>query len=106
MRLAEALKSAPNDPYIVLLILTDGCIHDMEATKTSLVNSSHLPLSIIIVGIGNDDFDNMVVLDGDDGLIDTDGRKAIRDLVQFVPFNEFKDNPSLLAKHVLEELPT
>jgi hypothetical protein len=25
--------------------------------------------------------------------------------VQFVPYNEFKQNPELLAKNVLEELP-
>jgi hypothetical protein len=52
------------------LILTDGEIHDMEATKSSIVNASHLPLSIIIVGIGNSDFTNMEILDGDNGLID------------------------------------
>lgn len=42
----------------------------MEATKTSIVAASHLPLSIIIVGVGNEDFSNMEILDGDDGLID------------------------------------
>jgi hypothetical protein len=64
MRLAESMKDAPNDPYFVLLILTDGVIHDMEDTKSSIVNASHLPLSIIIVGVGNEDFENMVILDG------------------------------------------
>lgn len=56
MKLANAMKNSPDDPYFVLLILTDGEIHDMEPTKTSIVNSSHLPLSIIIIGIGNEDF--------------------------------------------------
>lgn len=37
----------------------------MEATKSSIVAASHLPLSIIIVGIGNADFTNMEILDGD-----------------------------------------
>ena len=60
----------------MLLILTDGVIHDMESTKTSLINSSHLPLSIIIVGVGNADFNNMEVLDGDSGLVDRYGVKA------------------------------
>ena len=37
MKLANAMKGSPDDPYFVLLILTDGEIHDMEATKTSIV---------------------------------------------------------------------
>ena len=37
MKLADAMKNSPSDPYFVLLILTDGEIHDMEATKTSIV---------------------------------------------------------------------
>lgn len=59
MKLANAMKDSPEDPYFVLLILTDGEIHDMEPTKTSIVQASHLPLSIIIIGIGNEDFVNM-----------------------------------------------
>jgi hypothetical protein len=48
----------------------------------------------------------MIKLDNDDlSLCDSKGRKAQRDLVQFVPFNEFRNNPELLAKNVLEELP-
>ena len=48
----------------------------------------------------------MNTLDGDDvPLVDDMGRKTKRDLVQFVPFNEYKNNPELLAKNVLYELP-
>lgn len=43
----------------------------MEATKTSIVAASHLPLSVIIIGIGNADFTNMEILDGDQGLYDS-----------------------------------
>lgn len=42
----------------------------MGVAKQSIVDSSHLPLSIIIVGIGNEEFKNMEILDGDDGLWD------------------------------------
>lgn len=48
-----------------MLILTDGAIHDFQATVDSIVSGSNLPLSIVIVGIGNDDFSNMDKLDGD-----------------------------------------
>jgi len=42
--------------YHILLILTDGCIHDMRNTKDLIVEASGYPLSIIIVGVGDADF--------------------------------------------------
>ena len=52
--------------YHVLLILTDGVIHDMQVTKQLIVQASELPLSIIIVGVGGGDFGQMEELDSDD----------------------------------------
>lgn len=52
--------------YFIMLILTDGIITDMPQTREAIVNASSLPLSIIIVGIGNADFEAMHVLDGDE----------------------------------------
>lgn len=40
-------------------------------------------------------------LDGDTGLYDSQGRKAQRDIVQFVPFREVQYNPDMLAKQLL-----
>ena len=92
--------------YHIIMILTDGMIDDMAATKDSLVAASFLPISVIIIGIGNGDFSKMDVLDADENpLYDSSGRKADRDLVQFVPYNKFKDNPQRLAEQVLEEIP-
>jgi len=48
-----------------MLILTDGEIHDMDKTKDLVVAMSDFPISIIIVGIGQADFTNMEILDGD-----------------------------------------
>ena len=45
------------------------------------MSASNLPLSIIIIGVGNADFTNMEILDGDDGLWDDNGNKATRDIV-------------------------
>eukprot|EP01027_Heterolobosea_sp_BB2_P009704 GEZU01014294.1.p1 GENE.GEZU01014294.1~~GEZU01014294.1.p1 ORF type:complete len:479 (+),score=115.69 GEZU01014294.1:68-1438(+) len=39
--------------YFILLIITDGIITDMDNTIDAIVNASSLPLSIIIVGVGN-----------------------------------------------------
>lgn len=52
---------ASRDKYLILLILTDGEIHDMEATISSIIDSCDLPMSILIVGVGNDNFENMEV---------------------------------------------
>jgi len=50
----------------VLLILTDGAIHDMSAVKSLIVNCSELPTSIVIVGIGeSEEFELMEELDSD-----------------------------------------
>lgn len=70
----------------------------MDRTVDCLVSNSHLPLSIIIVGIGKANFGNMNILDGDNGLFDSKGRKAKRDIVQFVPFNQVSGNPDVLAR--------
>ena len=48
------------------MILTDGIISDMEKTIDQIVRGADLPLSIVIVGVGNADFTSMDVLDADD----------------------------------------
>jgi len=79
-----------------------------------IIDGSKLPLSIIIVGVGNANFDRMEELDSDGGLLQSDTKLAERDIVQFVPFDEIirknanKSNEvakELLAKEVLAEIP-
>lgn len=59
------------------------------------------------MGVGNADFSMMDKLDGDQEALfsETYRKYAAADIVQFVPFNEFKNNPTLLAKETLNELP-
>ena len=100
------LREGQQMSYNILMILTDGQINDMNQTIDALVEASFLPISVIIVGIGNGNFGNMDILDADDNpLYDRRRRKADRDLVQFVPFNDFKNDPPKLAEQVLEEIP-
>jgi len=95
-----------NLEYHVLMILTDGIINDMNETIDALVEGSFLPLSVIIIGIGNANFENMKDLDADDkSLISSKGVESKRDLVQFVPFSEFHHDGEKLAEKVLEEIP-
>ena len=97
--------------YYILMILTDGVIIDMNETIDCIVEASKLPLSIIIIGIGEADFTNMKILDGDEKpLINSYGEIRKRDIVQFVKFNQYKDKNGIkdeteLAAEVLKEIP-
>ncbi|KAM4833484.1 copine-7 [Thomomys bottae] len=106
MAAAEELTGEASQ-YYILLILTDGVVTDMADTREAIVRASHLPMSIIIVGVGNADFTDMQVLDGDDGVLRSPrGQPALRDIVQFVPFRDLKNaSPAALAKCVLAEVP-
>ena len=107
------LKENPyENHYEILMILTDGIINDMKETTKLLVECASLPLSVIIIGIGDADFSNMVVLDGDEEpLKDFDGNVTKRDLVQFVEYEKFKkcvysnNDFKELNEEVLKEIP-
>jgi len=58
----------------------------MDKTIDLAIKAANLPLSIIIVGVGNADFSKMNQLDGDNGLFGSGGKKCPRDIIQFVPF--------------------
>ncbi len=93
--------------YAILLFITDGQISDMDETIDEIVESSYLPMSIIIIGVGNADFHNMNILDADDEpLTSRYGKKQQRDNVQFVSFLEFENNYDKLTEQVLAEIPT
>uniref|UniRef100_A0A6B2L0E4 C2 domain-containing protein n=1 Tax=Arcella intermedia TaxID=1963864 RepID=A0A6B2L0E4_9EUKA len=105
---ARALQVSQEDvqAYLILLIITDGEITDMDNTIAEIVEASYLPMSIVIVGVGPADFFKMELLDGDDGLLKTRNRTAERDIVQFVPFRDYKKAPpEALAAAVLAEIP-
>uniref|UniRef100_A0A8C1D3T5 Copine I n=1 Tax=Cyprinus carpio carpio TaxID=630221 RepID=A0A8C1D3T5_CYPCA len=107
-RIASGAAQQPNAAqYFVLLIITDGEITDLDQTRQSIVNSSKLPMSIIIVGVGEADFKAMEFLDGDNGVLKSvTGEPVARDIVQFVPFKQFASAPKeALAQSVLAEVP-
>lgn len=85
----------------------------MHLTKRAIICASSLPISIIIVGVGDAEFDAMDELDSDDVRLTVDGLYAERDIVQFVPLNKFLSRTGMpfiksqtdLAKEVLAEIP-
>uniref|UniRef100_A0A673JD78 Copine-3 n=1 Tax=Sinocyclocheilus rhinocerous TaxID=307959 RepID=A0A673JD78_9TELE len=103
----QALQQDTAAQYFTLLIITDGVISDMDETRHAIVQAAKLPMSIIIIGVGNADFTAMEFLDGDSSALRSyTGEEAVRDIVQFVPFRDFRNAPKeTLAKSVLAELP-
>lgn len=72
----------------------------MDQTRQAIVNGSKLPMSIIIVGVGEADFKAMEVLDGDNGVLKSlSGEPVARDIVQFVPFKQFANVRAPLPKN-------
>lgn len=97
--------------YTVLLILTDGVINDKEQTIQAIINASSLPVSVLILGLGNEDFTEMEKLDGDSNILTSrSGQKTKRDIVQFVSMRKMAKyqgatRQAQIAKSLLEELP-
>lgn len=95
-----------NLKYTILMILTDGIINDMNECIDLLIKADKLPLSVIIIGIGNSDFSQMEELNMENNtLISNDGERCCRDLIQFVTFEKYKGNGMKLAETVLEAIP-
>lgn len=106
-RRTEAAYRAGNSSlaYTVLLILTDGVISDYDATVRELIRLSALPLSIVIIGVGSEDFGRMYQLDSSKGLLRRGVEFAKRPFIQFIPYQQFKGDLSALAEKVLGNIP-
>mmetsp|Transcript_4449 Transcript_4449/g.10336 ORF Transcript_4449/g.10336 Transcript_4449/m.10336 type:complete len:774 (-) Transcript_4449:62-2383(-) len=106
---AEQHKDGGDDMrYYILLILTDGVVNDMRETVNAIVKAAETPMSVVIVGVGDEDFRQMDELDADDEpLFSTETNTyQSRDIVQFVPFNEFRGRSyHELAMCTLDEIP-
>ncbi|KAL7718624.1 Copine [Entamoeba marina] len=91
--------------YHILLIIADGQVDAVKATKLAIENASNYPLSIVCIGVGDGPFDKME--DFDDNL---GGSKF--DNFNFVNFNKVVcgpkiENPDIaFATAALNEVPT
>lgn len=92
----EAATASGKQSYTILLIISDGAVTDVDATKACLESIGGAPLSIVIVGVGDADFSAMEFLD-DHG--------AKRDIAQFVQFNRHSGSPTSLSSVTLKEVP-
>lgn len=91
--------------YSVLLVFTTGHVADMQDTIMALVESSTLPLSVLMIGVGSSNFDDLRVLDSDSKrLEDKNKKKAERDVVQFVEYRSIQSMQQL-SSELLAEIP-
>ena len=97
--------AAQGSSYFMLVLLTDGRMNDLRRCKEVMVELSHMPLSVVIVGIGPGNFKDMSALDSDAELISTDkGAIAERDIVQFGNFSRATDLRTFVMD-VVSEVP-
>jgi len=84
--------------YICTSISTHLSTLDIEAIKRSLVHCANtiVPLSLVLVGVGNGDMTNMDLLDADRQTLSYRGVQAKRDIVQFV--GKLKFHHTLIEK--------
>jgi len=86
--------------YTILLLITDGEINDIAQTQQAISRACLLPMSIIIIGVGDNKFEKLKELDGDGKLTST------RDCVQFVRFRDYANKSiELLGQDTLKEIP-
>ncbi|KNB45277.1 hypothetical protein JH06_2314 [Blastocystis sp. subtype 4] len=103
---AKEAETKKGKEYVVLILLSDCGIVDQVETARLVIEASHLPLSLIILGMGDNDFQFMNVLDGDDRTLSFNGEKPARDMVQFVKFEELRyKSCEEIIENLLFELP-
>lgn len=97
--LVQAMENG-GQSYAFLLILTHGCDSNIQRTKEVLIQASRAPISVIMVGIGDNDFRPMRYLD------DFHKKEGVRDVCNFIEYDEYKSKDiSELRQAVLDEIP-
>ena len=98
---------SPTSIYHILVIISDGNNHDLDEMIRQLIKSERYPISVCIVGVGDENFTRMLQMDSrTKPLEDKDGNKSERDMCQFVRYNDFKDRPDKLTEYMLTVIPS
>ena len=97
-------EDCPTSIYHIMVIITDGNNHDIDEMIRQLIKSERYPISVCIVGVGDENFSRMLQMDSrTKPLEDKDGNKSER---QFVRYNDFKDRPDKLTEYMLTVIPS
>ena len=97
----------PTSIYHILVIITDGNNNDIDEMVRQLIKSERYPISVCIIGVGDENFSRMLQMDSrTKPLEDKDGYKSERDMCQFVRHNDFKDRPDKMTEYMLNIIPS
>mmetsp|Transcript_30618 Transcript_30618/g.117062 ORF Transcript_30618/g.117062 Transcript_30618/m.117062 type:complete len:614 (-) Transcript_30618:3062-4903(-) len=94
--------------YMVLTIISDGVLSDGETFMSKLVHTvSPLPISIVIIGVGNEDFGKMPFFLGDENVPPRSGNKqAARNCLTFATMKSVDNDLGRLAEKILRRFET
>ena len=99
-------KNQNEKNYYILLIISDGAIHDVSETIDSIIESSKLPLSIIIIGVGDYINNDMKTLNRENGKIISSKKEELnKDIIQYVHFIDYDKQFDKLKDTVLKYIP-
>ena len=105
-RRAEQNNNNYDFNYNISLIISDGYLQDINETIDSIIEASILPISFIIIGVGDDVNSDMKILNGENGkLISSKGVVLSKDIIQYVHFNDYANDLTKLAEAVLKYIP-
>jgi hypothetical protein len=86
----EFKTEASKKKYKVMLIISDGQIHDIKEVTNKIVKSANYPISIIVLGVGGGNFNELERLDDIKcSLVNHRSEKPIRNNIQFINLDKF-----------------
>lgn len=87
LAIVDQTNAAALDKYMVFLVITDGIFLDMQETIDLLVTASGKPISLLIVGVGNDqqDFEGFFHLSSLE-CRNSKGNKPSRSMCRFIHY--------------------
>jgi len=100
---AKQSKATGSKEYTVVVILTKGSIHDVETTLKSLLGCDVLPISILILGIGEKRFDKLELFEKEGFFLPAD--KVKRPFIHFWKSGNF-DSTETMVEESLKEIPS
>jgi len=101
-------NSSGKQCYSTLVILTAGQIDDIQESIDAICAAAEdAPLSIVLIGVGDDGFQVIHHLTGNEmgGLTHSNGVPISRDIVSFVSFNDCYGNATQTISEGLKDIP-
>lgn len=106
---AQNAKNEGRQRYSVLVILTTGAITDLQDSIDAICTAAEdAPLSIAVIGIGDNDFSGIHLLEGDEKgnkLRHSNNVPVAREIVTFASMEEFRGNARLCCAEAMLEIP-